>query len=78
MGENTKYRSYWNGMGEYVDELPSIAFHIWMSIIGLLVVFVTFTNKTLYGMIRRHFVKGKRHDKRHNHIQKPNNPYTLP
>lgn len=46
LGENAKYRSYWNGMGEYVDELPSIAFNMWMSIIGLLVVFVTFTKKT--------------------------------
>lgn len=46
LGENTKYRSYWNGMGEYVDELPGIAFNIWISIIGLLVVFATFTKKT--------------------------------
>ena len=39
-------RVWWNGMGEYVDKLPIIEFNMWMAIIGLLFVFVSFTQKT--------------------------------
>lgn len=39
-------RPNWNGMGIYVDKLVEIMFTMWMGLMGVLVVFVSFMKKT--------------------------------